>query len=1274
MINRYDEYERKVRRIGAAVRRGRGFIHAHRVILTVVLAFLAMLGVAALATGGLIVGETTLSSTVAYGAPPDARTFVILGSARYEYADIDADNWSSDMPRAPGSYRLRAVTKRPFGGADVGDPVRFTIKPKPITIRPFGKDPVWGDRQTPCSSQLIEGDEIRQAEFSVEDMYGKNGADDMYTVISDTVRILDSNGRDVTSAYAVREEGVPITYIPRKVTVTYPDVTTVYDGTRPEVGDGTVTGGTLAPGDDCIATGFVDLPYVGTYTVSANVRFYHGDRDVTAYYHATVKGGNVTIQPRPLTVITGSARKIYDSYPLTCYECMPQDPADLPAGHWLEVYNGTSAFNVGEVENYILRYAIWDSNGTDVTDCFTLTQQPGTLTITPCTVEVTVTGGSYIYDAQPHSARYFVSSTSLPTGMIFVPDELSTLTDVGIIEHPTVESWRIQPMWGGTPLDSSNFDVRFVSESPLEVKPREFVVMTESDTKPYDGQPLDGLDVGFRIVTGWIPDDYELIPGDAARITECGTVENQMTDWQLINMLDGKPVDPKNFTVQVLPGQLTVTVRDVVLSGESITQEYDGQPYTGADHPSLPAPFQNFTVRIIRAIQHKLPGTYSVTPNMNTLMIYDTEGKNVTNCFRLTLDPTWTLTIAPRKITLVTDSVEALYDGLPHSMEQFHFKDKLPVGTHTLTDLVYTSAVHAGVYPNELLSFRVMDGDKDVSAYYDITVEPGEVKILPRTILMESGSDSKVYDGIPLSCEEYRLVEGQDVLLPGHELTIHSMLSVTDAGMYSNVPDKYTVIDTATGEDVSADYTFGGKTGWLTVRKKRISVVTGEATKEYDGKPLTALSVNLDKGFSLAAGDTLSFTSASICYRVEVGTTVNTLEPLIRNRQGKDVTANYEITVLKGKLTVKPRVLTVSVSCHKIYDGEPIDDGDLTLTGLLSGMLVSGHTIRLARYEKHIDVGSFPKFVPSISLLTVWAGNKDVTANYQIVEVVCDVEIVKRPVTLQSNGIKDYDGTPLTSDTVTDVGTPYKLVPGHEVFVTTVGSQTELGTSLNLITSCRIMDKDGVDVTENYSMTLLPGRLTVTIDIDKDPRPHLTVIPYQQTIIYDGIGFHEGNLPFRVSGELPDGCTLTIQSMTVIPLDVDSGDITSVKEMVNIGSYLVTIDEVIVTDRKGQDVTNDFRIISDQTAVVTIQPRKITLTSGSAAKMYDGTPLKNSNVTVTLGELAEGDRLLTTVTGSRTEVGSSLNTFTYRIINSAGKDVTANYTVTTMEGTLTVEE
>ena len=92
-------------------------------------------------------------------------------------------------------------------------------------------------------------------------------------------------------------------------------------------------------------------------------------------------------------------------------------------------------------------------------------------------------------------------------------------------------------------------------------------------------------------------------------------------------------------------------------------------------------------------------------------------------------------------------------------------------------------------------------------------------------------------------------------------------------------------------------------------------------------------------------------------------------------------------------------------------------------------------------------------------------------------------------------------------------------------------------------------------------------------------------------------------------------------------------------------------------------------ITQTNSATVTITKRAVTLTSGDANKVYDGTALTKHEVAAGGDGFAPGEGASYAFTGSRTNVGESENTFSYTLNEGTKAD---NYAITTVPGTLTV--
>ena len=83
----------------------------------------------------------------------------------------------------------------------------------------------------------------------------------------------------------------------------------------------------------------------------------------------------------------------------------------------------------------------------------------------------------------------------------------------------------------------------------------------------------------------------------------------------------------------------------------------------------------------------------------------------------------------------------------------------------------------------------------------------------------------------------------------------------------------------------------------------------------------------------------------------------------------------------------------------------------------------------------------------------------------------------------------------------------------------------------------------------------------------------------------------------------------------------------------------------------------------------TIDKRNVTLTSATKERQYNGNALTDNTVTVSGDGWATGEGATYTVTGSQKVVGTTDNTFTYKLNDNTKAD---NYIITTSTGTLTV--
>ncbi len=100
------------------------------------------------------------------------------------------------------------------------------------------------------------------------------------------------------------------------------------------------------------------------------------------------------------------------------------------------------------------------------------------------------------------------------------------------------------------------------------------------------------------------------------------------------------------------------------------------------------------------------------------------------------------------------------------------------------------------------------------------------------------------------------------------------------------------------------------------------------------------------------------------------------------------------------------------------------------------------------------------------------------------------------------------------------------------------------------------------------------------------------------------------------------------------------------------------------------DTTEKYIVTAANPGTLTINKRSVTLTSASDSKVYDGTALTNDTVTVGGADgFAKNEGATYDVTGSRTDVGESDNTFTYTLNEGTNAN---NYSIELVPGKLEV--
>lgn len=360
-----------------------------------------------------------------------------------------------------------------------------------------------------------------------------------------------------------------------------------------------------------------------------------------------------------------------------------------------------------------------------------------------------------------------------------------------------------------------------------------------------------------------------------------------------------------------------------------------------------------------------------------------------------------------------------------------------------------------------------------------------------------------------------------------------------------------------------------------------------------------------------------------------------------------DAAKKYIVTeATDGSLVISPisAVITITAdSDSKPYDGTELTNDNYTFT---QGVLVNGDILHVVVKGSVTDVDE-GEVVNKITryYVTTGDGGRDVTKNYTFEEPVNGtLKITPREITLTSGSDeKIYDGTPLTNSTVT-VGAP-GFVDGEGATYTVTGSQLDVGSSDNSFT----YELNEGTLAENYIIETEEGKLTVT-----SPEQHIVITANSAEKTYDGTPLTDDGFTYT-DFVLAEGDVL---EAVVEGSQTDAGSSVNV-----IKSYRVM--------RGDEDVTANYIFDDSVDGTLTVTKRKVTLTSGTACKIYDGKYLTCNKVEVGGDGFVEGEGATYDVTGKRKDIGWSYNDFTYKLNDNTKAD---NYEITVERGFLYVKD
>ena len=469
---------------------------------------------------------------------------------------------------------------------------------------------------------------------------------------------------------------------------------------------------------------------------------------------------------------------------------------------------------------------------------------------------------------------------------------------------------------------------------------------------------------------------------------------------------------------------------------------------------------------------------------------------------------------------------------------------------------------------------------------------------------------------------------------------------------------------------MATDYCVTPENGTLTVTKApatKLNLVCPSGTdieKIYDGTALQptatatpVVSTDVAKIEYSTNGTSWSETAPSL---IHFGTQI----VYVRASNPNYDTAYCDYTL---KINCRPVTLTSGTS-SKVYDGAALTNNTVTVSG--SGWL-TGKEATYSNFASIINVGSTP------NTFTYTLASGEVATDYCVTTVNGELEVTCKEVTLTANSAsKTYDGTPLTESGFSATA----LEPGDthtfSVVMTPASTITYAGYTPNVIGTV-----DGIDVTGtqpvsvgNYCVRTVNGVLAINQKI--------LLIELDSTKMYDGTKFRVTYDQLYTTGLLT-GDYLASGNMWTESYQYNDTTYSGIHvgEYENNDGSFEAVEAIVgyvakagfsVKDAGGSVVTASY--VPKFKVKLKIVKRPITITAASDSKPYDGTDLTNSGHSITSGALATGDSYTATVTGAQLCKGTKNNVPSGAVITRGTEDVTADYTISYENGTLTVTD
>ncbi len=675
------------------------------------------------------------------------------------------------------------------------------------------------------------------------------------------------------------------------LTVTANDATRLYGDANPAFSyafSGFVLGDTasvVTGTASCTTTATATSP-AGTYPITCT----QGTLAATNYVFSFV-AGTLTVNPAPLTVTVNSASRSYGAvnpaFTGTITGLKNSDP--------ITATYTTTATPVSPVGTYPITAVFADPN--NVLGNYTVTNNPGTLTVTPAALTVIPNNLSRLYgDPNP-------TLTGVIVGIQNGDNITATYSTTAVLTSP-VGNYPIT----ATLVDPTNKLGNYVvtlNTGTLAVSPAPLTVTVADATRPF-GAPNPAF-------TGTIA-GIKNADNITATYSTTATATSPLGTYPITATL----VDPTsklgNYSVTNNPGTLTITSAQLTVTVADATRVY------GDPNPAFAVSFSGFVNGDTVAVVSGTPSCTSAAPTsaVGTYPIVCTQGTLSATSYVFVF-VSGNLTVTPAPLSVTAANATRLYG------------DANPAFTGTITGIKngdnitasYTTTATVtsliGTYPIA----PVLVDPTNKLGNYTVTSNNATLTVTQAPIVVTAANLSRAY-----ATPNPALTGTITGVRNGDPITVTfatTAIQTSPAGIYPITP----ILNDPTGK--LSNYTLTVNNGTLTVTAVPL---VSERSQRHPARLVlltrhsTGIITGLQNGDNITAVYSTTATAASAAGTYPITATL--VDP-------NNALGGYSVTINPGTLTITSAVLTVTAANSSRFYGDPNPVFTGVITGIANG-------------------------------------------------------------------------------------------------------------------------------------------------------------------------------------------------------------------------------------------------------------------------------------------------------------------------------------------------